>query len=75
MQMYTLDAQLQLFKLAPGPSPQHTPAGKASPGALIDLDATHMPIAPASILRPETIHQVGRHASMFTAQLIASRHS
>lgn len=72
MQMYTLDAQLQLFKLASGPSSQYAPAGKA---ALIDLDATHMPIAPTSILQPETIHQVGHYAAVFTAQLIAYRRS
>ncbi|GJE97036.1 phosphatidylinositol N-acetylglucosaminyltransferase subunit Q/GPI1 [Phanerochaete sordida] len=58
LQLYTLDAQLHLFKPSAGPSPRHAVSDKTSPDALIGLDPTRLPVSSSSILRPETIHQL-----------------
>ncbi|EKM55808.1 uncharacterized protein PHACADRAFT_256697 [Phanerochaete carnosa HHB-10118-sp] len=58
MQIYTLHAQLQLFKLSASLSPRQGSPCKTCPGALFCLDPTHLSIPSTLIQRPETIHQL-----------------
>jgi hypothetical protein len=53
MQIYTLDAQLRLFKQT-----QPEPAPRNNTAPVVELDPTRVPISDISILGPETIRQV-----------------
>ena len=58
MQVYTLEARLQLFKLAHPQPVQYTAAAKENAAVLLELDHTRMLISGASIFGPDTIRQV-----------------
>lgn len=58
MQMFTLHAELQLFRDPVCRAPRHVIHDKTPPGALIDFDPSHLPVSSSSMLRPETVNQL-----------------